>query len=279
MGRLAVVLPLLLIVLACTRAEKTETAAARREATMADASVGAADAAPRNAPARDLRTWTSDWPKGWTDPRVLAALAEDCGFVPVRPRITDDQNGEIPPDVFACSLGYSQSCTIDPCIVPSSTCEHGCEGACDTCGTSCVASCRTCKDGCGDGTDCKRACATKCADCKQTCTRTMDRCVTGDCSKVHAQCNARLRAVWAGSNCKARCAVFGKCQAACTGSNDEGACNERCEAKLSPGGKACHDACDALRDTDPKGATMCVAKCFETAPCSSFLCQGWDAAR
>jgi hypothetical protein len=170
---LAVTVPLLLVVIACTRAEKTppaETPIARPDpAAIPDAAVDAPGAT--SAQARDVNAWASDWPKAWTDPRVVAKLAEDCSFTPVRPRAADDSSGYIPPDLFACSLGYSQSCNPDPCYTPSTACEKSCEGTCGSCGGSCVTSCTTCKSACTDDA-CKKACATTCAECKQTCTRT-----------------------------------------------------------------------------------------------------------
>ncbi len=72
-------------------------------------------------------------------------LAEDCSFVPVQPR-TGRSDGiafesSRPADLFACDLGYEQSCNPDPCNAPQSTCEGGCEKAKDpdACREGCAA--------------------------------------------------------------------------------------------------------------------------------------------
>lgn len=291
MRRILIAAPFVpLVFAACTRAEKAppaEAPAARPEPAVSaleapDAGLAAATVKP--APARDLGAWASDWPKSWTDPRVVAVLADDCSFVPVRPRSGDQGPGEIPADIFTCSLGYSQSCTMDPCIIPSSACETKCTGTCDDCGGACVKSCAACKGACTDET-CKRACATTCGECKQTCTRTMDRCVTGECAKVHEACNGRLRAMWSRSGCTARCAAHAKCNEKC---GDAEACRERCDENVAPGFKACNAKCDELRSRaagadgsapDGNAPERCLLRCYETVPCSPFLCQGWSPAR
>ena len=106
----------------------------------------------------------------------------------------------------------------------------------------------------------------------------MDRCVTGDCAKAHAACNARLRAMWTRSKCSARCAVHSKCEEQCAHDGSEAAiaCSDRCDDKVSPGFRACNAKCDELRasaqDGDHSAAEACLLKCYETVPCSPFLC-------
>ena len=269
----------LLLIVACTRADKVPPAEAA-EATRAPAVV--APAAPRDAaresgasPARDLETWLADWPKAWTDPRVVAVLAEDCSFVPVTPQ--PDRGEQMhpassrPADLFACNLGYEQSCNPHPCNGPQSSCESGCTGTCQTCGQTCADACSSCKATCRDGA-CRKACATKCAECRQTCTRTMDRCVTGACNRQHVACTARLRAVWNRNGCKARCAAFVACGDSCATAKDPEACAAGCAARVAPGQKACRAKCEALGD--PAAVDACYFACFETAPCATDWCMG-----
>lgn len=284
MRRLLIAVPFVLLVLvACTRTEKTPAAdppGARRDPVLAPDAATAATA--KAAPERDLSGWVSDWPKSWTDPRVVAALAEDCKFVPKRPMKEGglaEMGGDRAADIFQCTLGYEQSCTIDPCIIPSSACESKCTATCGDCGGACATSCTACKGTCNDDT-CKKTCATKCGECKQTCTRTMDRCATGDCAKIHAACNGRLRAMWSHGGCVPRCAGHSKCTAACANDGSDAAmlCTERCDDRVSPGFRACNAKCDDLRATangDGNAPELCLMKCYETVPCAPFLCQGW----
>ncbi len=269
----------LLFLAACTKSEKTpgpDTPSARRDPAVAPDAGPAAKVATR-----DLTSWVSDWPRSWTDPRVLAVLAEDCSFVPVRPvdpKAAHAVSGGRSSDIFTCRLGYDQSCTVDPCLTVSGACEGKCETTCGDCGGGCVTSCNACKTACTDDA-CKKACAATCGECKQACNRTMDRCVSGACAKAHEACGVRLDAMWKRSGCKARCAVFGKCRKKCGDDYDDAgmACRESCEDKVSPGFRRCNAKCDDLRTTKPDGddAELCLLKCYETEPCSATLCDAW----
>lgn len=268
------------VVGACTTTQKgPETRAVRPDPSapapaLAEAEGGAAAAAAADASTKpradtaEMKAWASDWPKAWTDPRIVKALAARCDFVPVRPPREHPGMGDTPPDPFACSLGYSQSCSPDPCQAYSGHCEQECEKTCVDCGKPCVPACEACKATCHDDA-CREACATKCAECKQTCNRTMDRCVSGDCGKAHTACAARLKAVWKSNGCAAKCAAFSKCQEKCNRATDVSACNDKCSERVSPGYATCAEKCSAAPDSD-----LCHVKCYETAPCAPFICMG-----
>jgi hypothetical protein len=141
------------------------------------------DAAARPAGV-DVSTWQKDWPKGWTDPRVVAALADRCDFVPV-PRESDGPDTEA--NVFACGLYYEQACVVSACDEEHTACKHGCESTCTGCAQACTTQCGTCEAACADAA-CRRACAVTTSTCKDGCTRALDRCGSGKCAKTFERC-------------------------------------------------------------------------------------------
>jgi hypothetical protein len=233
------------------------------------------DAGP---PPPDLRPWLSSWPKSWTDPRVVAALAEDCHFAPQapivdgRPAFGDTGFGRAP-DLFQCEVGYEQACVVDVCLEDRDSCQTGCAGRCTDCGGQCATSCESCKSRCTDAS-CRQACAATCAQCRQDCTRTFDRCATGECAKVHKECSARIVSLYRKSGCAARCASRRACVERCGKAKDEAACNVACDERAAPGYAACSEACF---DADPEGklgtVPRCRRRCLEEKPCAQALCE------
>ena len=223
------------------------------------ASTGSASEKP-TLPKPNAAVWEGkDRPKTWTDARAVAALAEDCSFVP--PKIKTD-GMFVPADLLTCSLSWSQSCMPDPCSPYRTACETTCTTGCKDCGTTCASSCQSCRGDCKDEA-CKQACASKCADCKETCSRTLDRCASGTCNKAEASCSANLKASWKTNGCESKCAGFEKCNSACK-PGDEG-CRDKCNKSLGNTYDTCKSKC---KDDD----SLCSAKCLETSGCSVQLC-------
>lgn len=255
-------------------ARASEAPAAPRSASPG----GAASARPTSSSSSsspalrpDPASWAKDWPKTWTDPRVVDALAATCGFVPeVRPPLGDEW--ERAPDLFRCVIGKSQSCTPDFCFSAETTCEQDCSAACVDCGGACTRACEACKSSCSDP-GCNHRCAETCAQCKQRCETGLDHCSSAECGKKHAECQKKVEASWKRNGCSARCRGFQGCTTACDKAKDPDACRERCEGQLAPGWKACHDRCEALRDAQrfPE-ADACLGACYQTVPCAPFIC-------
>ncbi len=124
------------------------------------------------------------------------------------------------------------------------------------------------------------ACASSCAECRQTCTRTMDRCVSGDCSKVHDGCTKRVTAAWKRNGCAPKCAAFRHCQEGCSDQADVPGCHDRCETKhLTAAYATCLEKCETVADAGPDTQSLCHARCLESTPCSSLMCMMGLGAR
>jgi hypothetical protein len=199
-------------------------------------------------------------PKGWTDPRVVAALAQHCDYAPP-PRELGEDEAFAPEDVFACTLDFQQACMPNECDDESHACRHACEGVCGSCGAACTKTCGTCEAACKDDA-CRQACAATTASCKDTCTRTMDRCATGSCASSLSRCVEMRGARVKKNRCDAQCKTFNACDDAC---NDD-RCNARCSEALSPGYKACTDRCTATGGGDVTVA-HCRRACSEATAC------------
>lgn len=244
MRRPTLVLALLLV--ACSRKKAPEPITAAPATTSAPLVVDAAPVAlagPR--------------PTSWTDPRVIDALAADCRFTPAEPAPDESLVGT-PADLFRCKLAYEQSCVYDPCNDVS--CQEACGATCTSCGTSCAVGCETCKATCNDDA-CRKACATTCATYKQECTRTFDRCATGGCARVTAECRKRLAVAM--RTCPVVCKKLETCREKCGEDND---CREACATPLD----AKRNACEARCTED--GAATCVDDCVFTSGCIRAFC-------
>jgi hypothetical protein len=258
------------VTVACTTTAKPRLPEARLEPAMspvmptgADSSVGADASAPADD-LPDVRSWSEDWPKGWSDPRVLAALTISCDFAPERPPPKGIPPEDRPPNVLTCDPGYSQACVVDACFADSGNCEHACKGTCASCNQTCAGGCDACKAQCADD-GCKKACAVTCADCKQSCVRKMDRCMTGDCTKIHQACARKMLAAWRSGGCASRCAKSLRCHDACDKAKDPEGCNQHCDDVWAPGYRACTEKCAPEH-------TLCELECIETNPCSPTMC-------
>ena len=204
------------------------------------------------------KAWATDFPKTWSDPRVVKELAANCDFNPPEP--PREQEADQPADLFHCTPAYEQACDVDPCGETTSTCESGCSKTCGTCGADCSKSCNACKTSCKDDA-CRTACASKCAECKQSCGRTMDKCTTGDCGREAAACRSRLEAAFRTNKCQPKCEANRKCKEACKG----GDCWDKCDAKLNATFDPCNHRCAEESDGH------CMEKCL-LASCSQMIC-------
>jgi len=250
-------------------------------ATVAAAAARPPDPPPPSAhatPGVPVPAWDDRWPAGWTDPRVVARLADRCDFVPLPPEKDPGLPGT-DGDVFACTLTFEQACITDDCYEETGICRHDCESRCTSCSAACTTACEPCEAACTDAA-CKRACATKTAACKQSCTRTMDRCDTAGCGKASKDCEVAIEHAWKANHCAERCAVYGPCFAACQPSSthtDEAAtraCVARCDQTMAPGHEECRGRCaTALKaGASPAENARCLRRCDETAPCSPSAC-------
>lgn len=159
-------------------------------------------------------------PNSWTDPRIIAELAKNCNFDPLR-----DKREWLPEDLGAgsthpltCLSGRDQSCVPDPCFTDMSDrgCRARCEKTCDSCGAGCGSACNRCKATCKDDT-CRQDCAKQCAVCHVDCVRAVDRCSSGKCANEYNACRARLKADWNKNGCAKVCdSVRGACVTQCT---------------------------------------------------------------
>lgn len=275
-----VAVPLVLIAFACARRESPA-------GVDPWASTRAPPAMTRAGPGPHLETWASDPPKSWTDPRVVAALSDDCGFSLFLPSASSDPQAAKEPEILMCSIVYRRTPDVGPCAGAARGCETRCDAACNGCGGGCVEACTACKAGCKDHA-CKTACATRCAGCKQSCMSTMDGCMHDGCKKMHDACTAQLTAQRQSSGCKARCAAIDACESVCASAKDpyEGIphlqgsraaeCKGRCRRQVSPAFDACGVRCASLLDKREEHA-LCVLECHKTAPCAVSLCgQGRD---
>ena len=260
----------LAVLAGCTSGAKPPVELAKIDPVDAGAPPVASSASPvassaSKRPPPDTSSWKASWPKTWTDPRVVKELAADCDFVP--PQLQGD-GMSTPADLFHCTVGYSQSCVVDPCITRTNACETGCTKSCVDCGGTCAGSCKACKETCHDDA-CRTACATKCADCKQTCGRTMDRCTSADCTRAHKSCTTTLAQSFKKNGCGAKCRQYKQCRSACSSQTkpQPGNCDESCSKTLDTAYQACTDKCTG------DDHEVCILACLETTGCSSLLCE------
>lgn len=177
----------------------------------------------------------------WTDPPVVAQLAEDCGFDPMK--VPEQRREEVfgspyVPTSLMCGGDVDQSCVYDPCFEGvESDCKSSCKKTCSSCDAKCTNDCFACKAQCQDDA-CRRACAPTCAACKQGCLTTEDSCRTGQCADAYRKCRVKLSHDWKANGCAATCATYTPCRDACferseaTPGFDSHACTEKCKAKL-----------------------------------------------
>lgn len=218
-------------------------------------------------------------PASWTDPKVVAALAESCEYRPTRP--LPPNAGDLRPNRFLCVKGSTPRAADagrDLCRPYESACEQRCNGRCESCDKGCVDVCRSCAQPCSDAgshSDCKKGCAATCAGCMESCTSKWESCNAADCSKEHDACAARLTTLWKKNDCATRCRTYSSCASQCSGA-DTGKCLAKCTAAVAPALPACLDRCAYV--TSPEHE-MCEVKCYETAPCAPALCREEPAAR
>lgn len=253
---------MLATLVACTT---TQPAAKPEPSASAVGSVASPLAPPPSAP--DASAWLSDWPKTWTDPRVVDALAADCRFVPTRP----ERHGDLtPPDPFHCVMGYAQSCDPGTCWLEFD-CAAGCETTCNDCGGTCTKSCETCKAGCKDDA-CRKTCAQSCAQCKESCDGALQHCKTADCGKEHAACAKAMKAKDKANGCGPKCVQYKRCDAKCDKPDAPDECEAQCDEVFAPGLRDCAKKCPPGHATRQRDA--CIAQCYKAAPCSPFDCSG-----
>lgn len=248
MRRPTVLLALLLA--ACSRKKAPEATPPAPSATASAVRI-VADAAPP--------VLAGPRPTSWTDPRVIDALAADCRFTPAEPAPDPSLVGE-PADLFRCKLAYEQSCVFDPCNNAESNCQGECGTTCTSCGATCATGCESCKASCRDDA-CRKACATTCAACKQECTRSFDRCATGGCARVTAECRKRLAVAM--RTCPVVCKKLESCREKCGEDSD---CREACATPLDAKRLACEARCTE------DGAAACADDCIFTSGCHRAFC-------
>jgi hypothetical protein len=159
----------------------------------------------------------------WTDPKAIAALAQDCHAAPA--------GGEMGTrDPLSCRLAVDQSCVPDLCFDEQErACRPACQKQCDDCSGTCSSSCDTCKTRCRDDA-CRTACASACGACRQACLTTLDDCATGACGKARAECDVRVAAEWKAGRCASVCPRVSACIVACGRPNAPDDCAEKCRS-------------------------------------------------
>jgi hypothetical protein len=218
-------------------------------------------------------------PASWTDPTVVAALAERCDFTPTLP--LPPNAGDLRRNRFLCAKGATPRAADagpDLCWPYRAACETRCKGQCESCGRGCVGACATCIQACsagGSASDCRKACATTCAGCRETCTTKWESCDAADCTREHDACAGRLASLWEKNDCATRCRTYGVCTARCSGP-DTGKCLAKCKSAVAPALPACLDKCTSA--TSPERES-CEVKCYESAPCAPALCKDPPGAR
>lgn len=260
-----------LLAIACTTTQPPPPA---KPEPVAPSAIGprASASAGSPAPAKiDTSSWAKDWPKTWSDPRVVDALAQKCDYVPEeRP---PGRGESTPADMFRCTIAHHQSCNPDYCFGAGDQCEHDCTTSCLDCGGACAKTCASCKSECNDAS-CTHKCAETCAQCKESCEGKLDHCNSAECGKKHADCEKKIQASWKRSGCSAKCTRYQSCMPLCDKARDPEKCRETCEAQLAPGWKACYDKCEALRLANKDDeSTACLGACYETVTCAPFICQ------
>jgi hypothetical protein len=157
----------------------------------------------------------------WTDPRAVAALANDCSL-----KVTNPDTEE--PDPLACDVPFEQSCVYDPCFEKGQTCKQGCSKKCASCDAACADHCATCRDACTDGA-CRQRCAASCGECKQSCLKSRDKCATAQCAQAELACGRAAKRAWAGAGCTGKCPEINECLEPCAADN---ACNAKCQKRF-----------------------------------------------
>lgn len=155
---------------------------------------------------------------GWSDPRVVPLIAENCSFDPTKDiasaakRLGYSDNWSDPLASLTCGGVFEQSCLPDPC--DSEPCRQECGHACDDCSKPCIEKCATCKSACTDDA-CRTRCASSCASCRGECVSAGDRCVTGVCSQRREKCHGELSAKITRLGCREPCAKKRDCDYQC----------------------------------------------------------------
>jgi len=177
--------------------------------------------------------------EGWTDPNVVAKLAEDCLYVPNPP-----ETGHAESTPWLCGAGlFHQSCVPDPCFsIDQGSCEPKCQKGCETCSVACTTGCERCKTSCSDDA-CKHVCAERCAACRQGCIHEQDHCSTAGCAQQYAVCKQKKHAEWMASACPRLCDAYKACVGKCppdpaSSSSLDEKCRKACATPLSAGCKS-----------------------------------------
>lgn len=201
----------------CSRSQETPVRDVAPPTTASASPAPATSVAERDAAPRALPPIEGPPARTWTDPRVVARLAEDCradvtsvaaeGGMPARPN-----------QVLTCDgWMFEQACVSDPCLHEDErTCRTECSKTCGECQGSCTTSCDACKSRCAKGDRaCHEACGQGCGQCHADCLAARDRCSSGHCAKVYADCRQALAAKWRKNRCDDVCKVFVRCADRC----------------------------------------------------------------
>jgi hypothetical protein len=167
----------------------------------------------------------------WTDPEVLAQLAQDCHWAPAAKR------SDWSP--FSCETLLEQTCNYDECDAQKDQCLPLCKATCDGCGDDCVKGCDACKSACKDEA-CRGTCAARCGTCRQTCLREKDHCASAECGPPFEACGQKLVADWEATPCRELVPKFKVCVDACADAGKQKSeVNEEMERL-----RACQSGCE-----------------------------------
>ena len=130
-----------------------------------------------------------------TEARRIEAYTANCGHEFLQPFGWEpDEEGYVDPPVNECDVfEWDQNCAPDPsgCWDDGQECIRGCIAPCNDCQTACTGGCDQCKAACPEGaSDCVRACAQERLVCHQGCIAARSKCMSDDCPKTEAKCNA-----------------------------------------------------------------------------------------
>lgn len=237
----------------CARFNSTRASAESVDASAASSPRPAADAASDAVVASAARSSTPGSASGagekpllgWTDPRAVALLVENCNFqIPDDTRQLAERMGL--PDTgptggalasITCGGIYEQSCVPDPCDRES--CREECGVSCNDCSKPCAATCQSCKSECKDDA-CRLRCAEATAKCRSECVAAGDRCVSGTCGKRYDTCTKTFWAKFEKLGCKAPCSKLRKC-ATCSDETAQTPFCKSCPSFEPP--ERCRDLC------------------------------------
>lgn len=183
-------------------------------------------------------------PRSWTDPRVIARLADDCRADVTTVEAKDGIPTQ-PNQVMTCDgWMFEQACVSDPCLQEDErSCRTECSKTCGTCSSECATTCEACKTRCATGDRaCREACGASCGKCHGECLAARDRCSSGHCAQVYAECRKVLAAKWKKNRCDDVCTVFVRCADRCSNpppskkpqkpqTEDDGSAYEACRQK------------------------------------------------